>query len=191
MMEKSWDILEGACQHCRRCRLWEMRTHVVVGKGNPNADILFVGEGPGQQEDLQGVPFVGPAGQLLDKMLASVGLTLDDVYITNVVKCRPPGNRDPHDDEKAACLNYLRYQFSLIHPKILVCLGRIAATTIISPDFRITRERGQWQERKGCRMIATYHPSALLRDETKKRPAWEDMQAIRKKWDELRADAKQ
>lgn len=186
MAEKSWEILEGACYSCKKCRLWEMRTHVVIGKGNRNADILFIGEGPGQQEDLQGVPFVGPAGQLLDKMLASVGLSLEDAYIANVVKCRPPGNRDPHDDEKEACLNYLRYQLMLIQPKIIVCLGRIAATTIIDPEFRITRQRGQWFERKGYHIIATYHPSALLRDETKKRPAWEDMQAIRTKWDELK-----
>lgn len=186
MAEKSWEILEGACYSCKKCRLWEMRTHVVIGKGSRNADILFIGEGPGQQEDLQGIPFVGPAGQLLDKMLASVGLSLEDVYIANVVKCRPPGNRDPHDDEKAACLNYLRYQLMLIKPKIIVCLGRIAATTIIDPEFKITRQRGQWFERKGYHIMATYHPSALLRDEAKKRPAWEDMQAIRAKWDELK-----
>jgi DNA polymerase len=186
MAEKSWETLEGACLSCHKCRLAEMRTNVVIGKGNRNADILFIGEGPGQQEDLQGLPFVGPAGQLLDKMLASVGLSMEDVYIGNVVKCRPPGNRDPHEDEKEACLNYLRYQLVLIQPKIIVCLGRIAATTIIDPDFKITKQRGQWSERKGYHMIATYHPSALLRDETKKRPAWEDMKAIRAKWDELK-----
>ena len=185
-MEKSWEILDGACYSCKKCRLSEMRTNVVIGKGNRNADIMFIGEGPGQQEDLTGIPFVGPAGQLLDKMLAAVNLSLEDVYVANIVKCRPPGNRDPHDDEKEACLNYLRYQLAMIHPKIIVCLGRIAATTIISPDFKITRQRGQWIERKGYHIIATYHPSALLRDETKKRPAWEDMQAIRKKYDELK-----
>ncbi len=186
MAEKSWETLENACYSCQKCRLWEMRTNVVIGKGNRNADILFIGEGPGQQEDLQGLPFVGPAGQLLDKMLASVGLSLDDVYIANVVKCRPPGNRDPHEDERQACLNYLRYQLMLIQPKIIVCLGRVAATTILDPEFKITRQRGQWIERKGYHMIATYHPSALLRDETKKRPAWEDMKAIRAKLDEIR-----
>ncbi len=185
-MEKTWEILEGACYHCKKCRLSEMRTNVVIGKGNKQADIMLIGEGPGQQEDLQGQPFVGPAGQLLDKMLAAVNLSIDDVYIANVVKCRPPGNRDPHDDEKQACINYLRYQFALIQPKIIVCLGRIAATTIIDENFKITKQRGQWYERKGCHIIATYHPSALLRDETKKRPAWEDMQAIRKKLDELK-----
>lgn len=186
MAQKSWETLEGACNNCKKCRLWELRTHVVIGKGNPKADIMFIGEGPGQQEDLQGQPFVGPAGQLLDKMLVSVGLSLEDVYITNIVKCRPPGNRDPYDDEKDACLNYLRYQLKLIEPKIIVCLGRIAATTIIDPSFRITRQRGIWLPKMGYDFIATYHPSALLRDEEKKRPAWEDMKAIRKRWDELR-----
>lgn len=184
-MKKTWEILERACYHCKKCRLSEMRTNVVIGKGNKKAEIMFIGEGPGQQEDLQGQPFVGPAGQLLDKMLAAVDLKLEDVYITNVVKCRPPGNRDPHDDEKQSCINYLRYQFALIRPKVIVCLGRIAATTIIDPNFKITKQRGQWYERKGCYIIATYHPSALLRDETKKRPAWEDMQAIRKKLNEI------
>lgn len=185
MAQKSWDTLEGNCRSCQKCRLWELRNNVVIGKGNPKADIMLVGEGPGQQEDLQGEPFVGPAGQLLDKMLASVGLSLENVYITNIVKCRPPGNRDPSDDEKEACLNYLRYQLKLIEPKIVVCLGRVAATTIIAPDFRITRQRGIWFSKKGYDFIATYHPSALLRDEQKKRPAWEDMKAVRKRWDEL------
>lgn len=184
-MEKSWEILEGACLSCKKCRLWEMRTNVVIGKGNRNADIMFIGEGPGQQEDLTGVPFVGPAGQLLDKMLASIGLSTENAYICNIVKCRPPGNRDPHDDEKQACLNYLRYQLAMVRPKIIVCLGRIAATTILSPDFKITKEHGTWVERKGYWMIATFHPSALLRDESKKRPAWEDLQVIRRKLDEL------
>lgn len=186
MAQKSWETLEGACFNCKKCRLWELRSHVVIGKGNPKADIMFIGEGPGQQEDLQGQPFVGPAGQLLDRMLASVGLSLENVYITNIVKCRPPGNRDPYDDEKDACLNYLRYQLKLIEPKIIVCLGRIAATTILDPSFRITRQRGIWFPKMGYDFIATYHHSALLRDEEKKRPAWEDMKAIRKKWDELR-----
>ncbi len=186
MAEKSWETLEDACNRCRKCRLWEMRTHVVIGRGNPNADIMFIGEGPGEQEDLTGRAFVGAAGKLLDKMLASVGLSDKEVYIANVVKCRPPGNRDPHEDERQACLNYLRYQLLLVQPKIIVCLGRVAAQTILASDFRITKERGIWTERKGYHMIATYHPSALLRDETKKRPAWEDMKAIRAKWDELK-----
>ena len=185
---KSWETLEGACLNCRKCRLWETRTNVVIGVGNRNADIMFVGEGPGQKEDLQGEPFVGPAGKLLDKMLASIGLDREKVYIANIVKCRPPGNRDPHDDEQEACMNYLRYQLMLVKPKIIVCLGRIAATAIIDKDFKITRQHGQWTERKGYWFIATYHPSALLRDESKKRPAWEDLKLIRAKLDEIGND---
>lgn len=185
---KSWETLEGACLNCRKCRLWETRTNVVIGVGNRNADIMFVGEGPGQQEDLQGEPFVGPAGKLLDKMLASIGLDREKVYIANIVKCRPPGNRDPHDDEQEACMNYLRYQLMLVKPKIIVCLGRIAATAIIDKDFKITRQHGQWTERKGYWFIATYHPSALLRDESKKRPAWENLKLIRAKLDEIEND---
>lgn len=185
---KSWETLEGACLNCRKCRLWETRTNVVIGVGNRNADIMFVGEGPGQQEDLQGEPFVGPAGKLLDKMLVSIGLDREKVYIANIVKCRPPGNRDPHDDEQEACMNYLRYQLMLVKPKIIVCLGRIAATAIIDKDFKITRQHGQWTERKGYWFIATYHPSALLRDESKKRPAWEDLKLIRAKLDEIEND---
>lgn len=180
-----WETLEGACAHCRKCRLWETRTNVVLGRGSREADILFIGEGPGQQEDLTGLAFVGPAGQLLDKMLAAAEIPMERVYIANVVKCRPPGNRDPHDDEQQACMNYLRYQLILLKPKIIVCLGRIAACAVIDQDFKITRQRGRWIERKGYHITATYHPSALLRDETKKRPAWEDMKAIKAKWLEL------
>ena len=181
----SWEVLEGACHSCAKCRLSETRTNVVIGRGNKNADIMFIGEGPGEQEDLQGLPFVGPAGKLLDKILLAAGFSLDEVYIANIVKCRPPGNRDPLESEREACMNYLRYQLMLVRPKIIVCLGRVAAQAIIDRDFKITRERGQWTERKGYYITATYHPSALLRDETKKRPAWEDFQDIRKKYIEL------
>lgn len=186
MADKNWETLEGAVSCCHKCRLWELRTNVVIGRGNKNADIMFIGEGPGQQEDLTGKAFVGAAGQLLDKMLGAIGLSEDDVYIANIVKCRPPGNRDPHEDEKEACMNYLRYQLMLVKPKIIVCLGRIAATSIISPDFKITKQRGTWINRKGYYIMATYHPSALLRDETKKRPAWEDFKAIKEKLSELK-----
>ena len=148
MAEKSWEILEGACHSCKKCRLWEMRTNVVIGKGSRNADILFIGEGPGQQEDLQGVPFVGPAGQLLDKMLASVGLSLEDAYIANVVKCRPPGNRDPHDDEKEACLNYLRYQLMLIQPKIIVW-GVLPPQRLSTPNFALHAREGSGLSERG------------------------------------------
>lgn len=183
---RSWEELEMACNSCSKCKLYSKRTNVVIGSGNRDADIMFVGEGPGEQEDLQGIPFVGPAGQLLNKMLLEVGLDREDVYITNIVKCRPPNNRDPQQDEKDACLNYLRYQLLLIKPKIIVCLGRIAAQVIISPLFKITRERGQWQERKGYWMIATYHPSALLRDDTKKPDTYIDLKKIKEKYEEMR-----
>ena len=183
---KNWETLEGACLNCQKCDLWQTRTNVVIGKGNKNADIMFIGEGPGEQEDLQGYPFVGPAGQLLDKMLGAINLSIDDVYIANVVKCRPPHNRDPKEEEQQSCMNYLRYQFKLVEPKIVVCLGRIAAQAIIDKDFKITRQRGQWFERKGYWFTATYHPSALLRDAEKKRPAWEDFKGIRDKYEELK-----
>lgn len=181
----TWEQLEEACLHCQKCPLFQTRTKVVPGVGNRQAKILLVGEGPGEQEDLQGEPFVGPAGQLLDKMLAAIGLNRQQVYITNVVKCRPPKNRDPLPEEQAACIHYLRAQTRLIRPKIIVCLGRIAAQAIIRPDFKITRERGIWEERMGFWLMATYHPSALLRDPSKKRDAWEDLKSLRRKMEEL------
>lgn len=182
---RTWETLEQACLHCDRCKLANTRTHVVIGNGNPSADVMLVGEGPGEQEDRQGIPFVGPAGQLLDKMLLSIGLERADVYVANIVKCRPPGNRDPAADEKEACMPFLRYQTLLVQPKIIVCLGRIAAQSLIDPEFKITKEHGIWYERKGFWMIATYHPSALLRDPMKKRPAYEDLKLIRQKIDEI------
>ncbi|MBR1444360.1 MAG: uracil-DNA glycosylase [Firmicutes bacterium] len=185
-MEVSWEELEGRCFSCNRCPLHKTRTNVVIGVGNRESDVLFVGEGPGYHEDMQGEPFVGAAGQLLDKMLAAINFDRKSIYIGNIVKCRPPNNRDPLPEEQKACIDHLRYQFLLIRPKIIVCLGRIAAQAIIKPDFRITKERGIWFEKKNCHIIATYHPSALLRDETKKRSTWEDMQAIRRKYDELK-----
>ena len=186
----NWTELESACRSCQKCALCETRHNVVFGEGNRDAEVMFIGEGPGEQEDLTGHPFVGRAGQFLDDMLSIIDLDRSQYFIGNVVKCRPPQNRDPLNVEMDACIGYLRNQVALIRPKIIVCLGRIAATTIIDPEFRITRQRGQWFERKGYHIIATYHPSALLRDATKKRPAWEDMQAIRAKWDELKEHGK-
>lgn len=181
----SWEQLEGACAACRRCGLCETRRNVVIGDGARESQILLIGEGPGEQEDLQGRAFVGPAGQLLDRMLACIGLDRGQVYIANVVKCRPPRNRDPLPEEQAACLPYLRAQVRLIRPQVIVCLGRVAAQTVIRPDFRITREHGQWVERKGYWLTATYHPSALLRDPSKKRDAYEDLKKLRSKLEEL------
>lgn len=181
----SWEQLEGACAACRRCGLCETRRNVVIGDGARESRVLLIGEGPGEQEDLQGRAFVGPAGQLLDRMLACIGLDRGQVYIANVVKCRPPRNRDPLPEEQAACLPYLRAQVRLIRPQVIVCLGRIAAQTVIRPDFRITREHGQWVERKGYWLTATYHPSALLRDPSKKRDAYEDLKKLKSKLEEL------
>ena len=176
-----WNSLENACNQCTACSLCQRRNHVVFGVGNRNADIMFVGEGPGEQEDLKGEPFVGAAGKLLDDMLSIIDLDREKCYIANIVKCRPPGNRDPLEEEQNACIGYLWDQIALIRPKIIVCLGRIAATCLIRPDFRITREHGTWTQKEGMWMTALYHPSALLRDVTKRPETFMDLLAIRQK----------
>jgi len=181
----TWEEFNEKCGQCKKCRLCEKRTNVVIGKGSKTAEIMFIGEGPGEQEDMTGVPFVGLAGQLLSKMLLAAGIDESHYYICNVVKCRPPKNRVPLEDEVANCMNYLRYQFLLVRPKIIVCLGSTAAKAVIDRDFKITQQRGVWSEKKGISILATYHPAALLRDESKKKPAWEDMKSIRKKLDEI------
>lgn len=177
--------LKRAVVGCQRCPLAQNRTQVVFGEGNPEAKIMFIGEGPGYYEDQQGRPFVGKAGQLLDKMLASIGLSRNEVYIANVVKCRPPNNRDPLPEEVEVCINYLRWQFKLIRPKIIVCLGAVAARNIIAPDFSITRERGKWVNKAGVWILPTYHPAALLRNPSKKRDSWEDLQSLQARYQEL------
>ena len=181
MIEMDWAQLERECIGCSKCSLCEKRTNVVFGVGNTDADIMFVGEGPGEQEDLKGEPFVGPAGMLLDDMLSIIDLDRTNIYIANIVKCRPPRNRDPLEEEQVACLDYLRHQVALVKPKIIVCLGRIAATRLIRPDFRITRDHGTWTERNGIAFTAIYHPSALLRDISKRPETFEDLLAIRSK----------
>jgi DNA polymerase len=183
-----WDELERLCHACTKCGLCETRHNVVFGVGNRETDILFVGEGPGEQEDLKGEPFVGPAGKLLDDMLSIIDLDRSKVYIANIVKCRPPGNRDPLETEQEACVGYLRNQVALIKPKIIVCLGRIAATKLIRPDFRITREHGTWTQRGEIWMTATYHPSALLRDLSKRPEAFDDLMIIREKLNSLKSE---
>ncbi len=181
-----WNELKTACQSCTRCGLCETRHNVVFGVGNPQADILFVGEGPGEQEDLQGIPFVGPAGKLLDDMLCIIDLSRDsNCYIANIVKCRPPRNRDPLENEQDACIGFLENQIALIRPKIIVCLGRIAAKRMIDSEYRITRQHGTWVQKNGVWMTAIYHPSALLRDESKRPETFEDLLAIRAKLREL------
>ena len=181
-----WDELQRACINCTQCGLCEGRHNVVFGVGNENADIMFVGEGPGEQEDLQGEPFVGRAGQLLDDMLSIIDLNRkENCYIANIVKCRPPQNRDPLEVEQDACIGYLENQIALVKPKIIVCLGRIAAMRLIRENYRITKEHGQWVEKDGIWMTAIYHPSALLRDVTKRPETFEDLLSIREKLKEV------
>ena len=180
----NWEALEQACLQCDKCKLCIGRTNVVFGVGNRNADILFVGEGPGEQEDLQGEPFVGPAGKLLDSMLSIIDLDRTKVYIANIVKCRPPMNRDPQDDEQDACIDYLRKQVALIQPKIIVCLGRIAAMRLIRPDYKITAEHGQFVRKGDFLMTAVFHPAALLRDPRRKEDMFADMKNIKAILDE-------
>lgn len=181
-----WNQAKEMCLRCSACPLAARRTKVVFGEGALDAPVMFIGEGPGEQEDLQGRPFVGPAGQLLDRMLAAIGLGREtNAIICNIVKCRPPGNREPTPEEGAKCLPYLRAQVDIVRPRVIVCLGATAVRHIIGPDARITRVRGQWTERKGFWIIATYHPAALLRDASRKGQAWTDMQAVRAKLAEL------
>ena len=176
-----WNSLEQTCLSCRACPLCEGRHHVVFGDGCRTAEVLFVGEGPGQQEDLQGIPFVGAAGKLLDDMLSIIDLDRNNYYIANIVKCRPPQNRDPLETEQDACIGYLREQTRLISPKIIVCLGRIAAKRLISENFRITKEHGQFTEKNGVWLTALYHPAALLRDQSKRPETFRDLLALREK----------
>ena len=183
-----WSQLEHTCMNCTNCALCNTRNHVVFGIGRRDADILFVGEGPGEQEDLQGEPFVGPAGKLLDDMLSIIDLNRENCYIANVVKCRPPGNRDPQESEQDACIGYLRNQVALLQPKIIVCLGRIAARRIIDPEYRISREHGTWICKNGIWITGIYHPSALLRDLNKRPETFEDLLRIRSKLKEVHAN---
>ena len=178
--------LYETCAGCHKCSLGDTRTKCVFGVGDPNADLMFVGEAPGEQEDLSGTPFVGRAGQLLDKFLYAVDIPREKVYIANILKCRPPKNRDPLPEEEDACIEYLREQVRIIKPKVIVCLGRISAMRLIKPDFKITKEHGQWFEKGQFVMTAVYHPAALLRDPRKKEDMLEDMKAIKAKLDALK-----
>ena len=174
----NWEALKERVAVCRACPLCKTRNNIVFGRGCETAPLLFVGEAPGEQEDLAGMPFVGPAGKLLDDYTAFLGLEDQDYYIANILKCRPPRNRDPLPEEENACMPYLREQVRLISPKVIVCLGRIAAQRILSPDFRITRDHGKWFEAGGIKIMATFHPSALLRDPGKKLAALDDFKSI-------------
>lgn len=182
---KNWEALQAECMDCRKCALAETRHNVVFGSGNPNAEVMFIGEGPGEQEDLKGEAFVGRAGKLLDDMLEIIDLDRSKIYITNMVKCRPPQNRDPLNVEQEACIGYLRNQVAIIRPKIIVCLGRIAAMKLIKEDFKITREHGQWVEKAGVQMTAMYHPAALLRNPGWRPAAFEDLKSLQAKIKEI------
>ena len=169
----------AAAATCTRCRLAEGRRTVVFGMGSPDADLMFIGEGPGAQEDRQGLPFVGPAGELLTRIIQAIEMRREDVYIANIVKCRPPGNRDPQPDEVAACREWLHDQIETVRPRVIVMLGKVAAQTLLGSDETLGRMRGSWHRVRGIDARATYHPAALLRNASFKRPTWEDMQVVR------------
>ncbi|MHC1785581.1 MAG: uracil-DNA glycosylase family protein [Christensenellales bacterium] len=186
-MQTSWEELHQQIAACRACALCQDIQHKVPGQGDPHARLLLVGEGPGVQEDRQGLAFVGPAGELLSRMLGAIGLARESVFIANVVKCRPPGNRVPSPQEAACCLPFLRAQFALIRPRVVLLLGSTALKTLISPDLAITKCRGGWILRKGVWFMPSYHPAALLRDPEKKHEAWADLQLVRDKLKALAA----
>lgn len=182
---KKLEQIKEKCLSCKKCILADTRTNIVFGRGNPDSDILFIGEAPGEKEDLSGEPFVGAAGKLLDKFLVAVGLDEDDYYIANIIKCRPPKNRDPKPEEEEECINFLREQISVIKPKIIVCLGRISAKKIIKPDFLITEEHGKWFKKGDYMITAVFHPAAILRDPRKKEAELIDFEKIAKMKSEL------
>lgn len=186
MKYSNWQELKDACMGCQNCPLGATRTNLVFGTGNENAEVLFVGEGPGENEDLQGEPFVGRGGKLLDKYLEAIDLSRDkNIYIANMVKCRPPHNRDPKPEEQEECIKWLREQFRLLRPKIIVCLGRISAQKLISPDFKVTKQHGEFFEKGGVLMMGTFHPAALLRNPNQKPAALEDFIKLRDKIEEV------
>ena len=181
-MSMNYEELRAHCLSCQKCPLAATRTNVVFGVGNPHADVMFIGEGPGANEDAQGEPFVGRGGQLLDKFLAAVDLSRNsNIYIGNMVKCRPPQNRDPDPSEVSECIGYLQQQIQLIQPKIIVCLGRISACYMIDKNFKVTKEHGQWVQKDGIWMMGTFHPAALLRNPNNKPLCFEDMLSLRSK----------
>lgn len=180
-----WETLGDECMHCRKCVLCETRTNVVFGVGNENAEVLFIGEGPGEKEDLSGEPFIGRAGKLLDQMLSLIELDRTNIYIANMVKCRPPKNRDPLNTEKEACMYWLREQIRLISPKIIVCLGRISAMELIDKNLKISIDHGKWSERDGIKMMPLYHPAALLRDPRRRPETFDDLKELKKVINEI------
>ena len=184
-MYDNWEELESSILNCQKCRLCQNRTKIVFGIGNKNADIMFIGEGPGADEDKQGIPFVGKAGKLMDKAFEGLGIERGNVYIANMVKCRPPKNRDPKPEEQDMCINWLREQFKIIKPKIVVCVGRISAQKLIDKNFKVTQQHGQFIDKNGTLFMGTYHPAAILRNPNNKEFAFADWLALRDKIEEL------
>ena len=180
-MYDNWKELENSIINCKKCKLCNNRNNIVFGEGNKQADIMFIGEGPGADEDMQGLPFVGKAGKLMNMAFEGLGIDRKKVYIANIVKCRPPSNRTPEADEAKACLNYLRNQVILVKPKIIVLLGSTALKNILGNEYGITSSRGKWVERKGIYYMPTFHPAALLRDDTKKINFWQDLKEVQAK----------
>ena len=185
-MFNNWEELEAEAKQCTKCKLCKNRNNVVFGTGNKNATLMFIGEGPGADEDIQGIPFVGKAGKLMNLAFETIGLKREDVYIANIVKCRPPSNRNPEDDEATACLDYLRNQVILVKPKIIVLLGSVALKNILGKEYGITASRGKWVEKRGILYMPTWHPAALLRDETKKIDFIKDLKLVMKALEEMK-----
>lgn len=181
----TYEELKAFVDHCGRCPLSQTRNRAVMGRGNLHSPVLFIAEGPGRNEDRDGIPFTGRSGELFDRLLSGIGMKREEIYITNIVKCHPPGNRDPLPQEQEACMPYLKYETLLLRPKMIVCLGRVAAQRIIRPDYRITREHGTFVFRKNVWLTSVYHPSAILRDETKLAETQADFEAIRRKLEEV------
>lgn len=179
-MYDNWEELEQSIVNCKKCKLCQNRTNIVFGTGNKNAEVMFIGEGPGADEDREGEPFVGKAGKLMNEAFKGLGIKREEVYIANIVKCRPPSNRVPEEDEAEACLNYLRNQVILVKPEIIVLLGSTALKNILGKEYGITNARGKWIEKKGIKYMPTWHPAALLRDENKKIEFWNDLKQVTK-----------
>lgn len=184
-MYENWNELEEAIKDCNKCKLCSNRKNIVLGEGNINAKIMFIGEGPGAEEDIQGQPFVGKAGQLMNKAFEALEINREDVYITNIVKCRPPQNRNPEKEEARICMDYLRSQVMIIKPKIIILLGNVALKNILGDEYGITKVRGKWIEKKDIWYMPTFHPAALLRDNSKKIDFWKDLKQVKEKLKEL------
>lgn len=184
-MYETWEELEEQLKECKKCKLCTGRKNIVIGDGNKTSDVMLIGEGPGADEDMQGIPFVGKAGQLMNKAFEGLGIQREKLYIANIVKCRPPNNRVPEEEEAEACLDYLRSQVMLVKPRIIVLMGSTALKNIMGKEYGITAARGNWIERKGILYMPTWHPAALLRDDTKKIDFWKDMKEVAKKAKEL------